>query len=159
MAASPSEIGKVRRPPSRLRFVAPAMLFVAATLATLLWLRAVPAVFGSIGGLLGGDEIVATVVACDPPRGGCQVSPVTSPGQVRTYDEPGLFAPAPGSVVTVVERDGRLVQAGYPALAEAALLAFLAVCFTGFTLSWLRRVLDAAPIMPDDYGVLDPRDP
>ena len=91
------------------------------------------------------------MVSCGSDPGDCLVELPGAPGQARAYDEPGLFAPSPGSTVTVTEKDGRIVQAGWPAVAEAALLGFLALCFTGFSMSWWRRVLDAAPIMPDDY--------
>ena len=32
------------------------------------------------------------------------------------------------------------------------------MCFSGFTLSWWRRVLEQAPIMPDGYGEIDEDD-
>ena len=158
MAATRPDFGKARRASPRRDLVAPLMLFVVATLTALLWFRAVPATIGYLAGL-GGDGVVsATVTACGSGTDSCIVELATAPGQPRTYDEPGLFAPSPGASVTVREKEGRIVQAGWPALADAALLVFLALCFSGFTSRWWRRVLESAPIMPDDYGEHPPFD-
>ncbi len=150
MATHPSHFEKVRRAPARRNLVAPFMLFIVATLTALLWFRAVPTTFTAIASLSGDRAVTATVVTCDTGTAPCTVR-LGAHEEPRIYDEPGLFAASPGSTVTVMEKDGRIVQAGRPALAEAALLIFLALAFTGFTLSWWRRVLESAPIMPDDY--------
>lgn len=158
MAATRPYFGKARRAAPRRDLVAPLMLFVVATLTALLWFRAVPAAFGSLAAL-GGDRVVAaTVTDCGSGANSCTVELANAPGQLRAYDEPGLFAPSPGASITVWEREGRIVHAGWPALADAALLVFLAMCFSGFTLSWWRRVLEQAPIMPDGYGEIDEDD-
>lgn len=155
MVTIPPEFDKVRRARRRRGWVASLMLFVVATLTALLWFRAVPAAVTSVASLAGGHAVVATVTACESDTGPCTVTLPDAPEQPRAFDEPGLFAPSQGSSVTVVEKDGRIVLAGLPAVAEAALLILLALCFTGFTLSWWRRVLESAPIMPDELDDLD----
>ncbi len=159
MVTTSNRTGSPRHAAALRRWLAPVMLFVVATLTVLLWMRAVPAAIGSAGNLNAGDQFTATVSGCDA-EGICTVAWDAADGRhERVFDEPGMFAPSPGFQVTVAERDGRIVQAGWPALAEGALLLFIAVSFTGFTLSWWRRVLDSAPLMPEDFDRRPPAGP
>lgn len=137
----------------------PVMLFVTVVLAALLWFRAVPMSVGALAGLGEGDSVEVTATGCDG-TGVCTVAWPAGPengGTVeRTLDAPGLFAPENGSRILVTDNDGRLERAGWAPVGDAALMTALALGLSGLALGWFRRVLNSAPIMPDDYGDLEP---
>lgn len=136
---------------TRLQIVlAPIVLFVVAMLTALLWFAAIPTTARALATLGADDAVQATVLSCE--RGGpCAVSwPTAGTPERRVFDHPGMFALADGATVSVVERDGEVRRVGWPAVADGALLTFLALGFSGFTLGWLRRVLDTAPLIPED---------
>lgn len=137
---------------SRLQaLLPPAVLFAATLLTVLLWIAAVSTTVHAVADLRAQDSATLVSRGCSE-EGVCLVSwPTADAAATRTLDRPGLFAPEAGTTVVVVERNGALRQAGWAALADAALLTFLALCFSGFTLSWFRRVLNSTPLMPDDY--------
>lgn len=136
---------------TRLQIVlAPTVLFVVAMLTALLWFTAIPTTARAVASLGADDVVQATVLSCEQ-RGPCAVSwPTAGTPERRVFDQPGMFALADGATVSMVERDGVVRRAGWSAVADGALLTFLALCFSGFTLGWFRRVLDTAPLMPDD---------
>ncbi|MBO3143994.1 hypothetical protein [Dermatophilus congolensis] len=123
-----------------------AMLFVVSLLTALLWMRAVVVSWSAVSWLSANDVVTARSVGC--VDGVCRAQ--WPGGQIRVIHDPGLFAPQQGNELSVVERGGVLHVAGWSAVSDAVLLVFLAVCFTGFMVSWMRRVLESAPIVDED---------
>lgn len=156
MPVSSSRVGPASRNRRWINALATVMLLVTVTLTALLWFRAVPMTVSAVETLTSQDVVEVTATGCDN-RGTCTVRwPQGEETPERTLDAPGLFAPENGSQIKVIDNEGQLERAGWARFADAGLMAFLALGLTGLSLNWFRRVLNTAPIMPDDYGILEP---
>lgn len=118
---------------------------VLAALTVLLWLVAVPAVHHALTRVAAADSVTAQVVECPQERvlaPPCQVSFVQQGTTVtRDLTQGTLFGPEPGEWIDVhAPDDGTVTIGGWRAFAEPALLLFLAVAHTSFTLRRWTRV-------------------
>lgn len=122
-------------------------LALTATLALLLWQFAIAAI-GYGASVVAADRTAPAVVEqCSRGIGvddGCTVR-VTDGAGARSVplEHPGLFALGAGDRVDVaLFDDGSVGMAGWQPLADAGLLALLAVAVTTYAIGWWRRVLE-----------------
>lgn len=123
-------------------------LVLTSTLAILLWQFAIASIGYGASVVQAADRSTQAVIQ-ECPRGlgvpdSCTVR-LTGTGwsQVSELSHPGLFALNPGDVVTVTRHDdGSVGMAGWQPLADAGLLALLAIAVTGYAIGWWRRVLE-----------------
>ena len=146
-------------------------LVLTSTLALLLWQFAIAAI-GYSATVLGARQTAQAVVETCPRGFGvedaCIVRFTDDAGRARSdvLEHPGIFALSPGDRIDVAISEGSVGMAGWQPIADAGLLALLAVAVTGYAIGWWRRVLEHQnPLYDgsdpeDDFTALrDPSDP